>query len=278
MNKSDSSNTDSIIESILRSQSTKKRILRLISLTDIIKEDMDANKDLVASDDTESLALKNEFQDIIKQLTETYLKEQRFSETFIKRQDIEQYLQQWSSLETMNTTNESDDKTSESNSSECSESADKEECQLVLEVNRTSDELSTMYHKIDKRLNAVEHKLNKMYKILTSCKKPKIKKSKLKVDSLKSLHKNTQDVKDDLEENRNIYDEMFYEWRENNMNASFYKKSEETLKLNKKPAGSQFVPPPSIADMFPLSSQRQMNRPMFIKAIVRKDIKDTGLI
>lgn len=230
--------------------SIEGRTLRLISLTDIIRKEMEANDDLNAS-----LTLKKDLESAIKELTESYLKEKKFSETFIKREDFQQYLQ-----------NSPSGKVKES---DLSTSSDENTNEIVVEVGTSSDDDDGKFQKLEKRLTVVEDKLNKIYHILTS--KNTGTHIEEKCDSSTKSSKNF----DNKESKRNIYDEMFYEWRENTMNSKFYKKSEETLKLNKRPAGNQFVPPPSIADMFPLSSERQLNRPMFIKAVLRKDIKES---
>lgn len=243
--------------------SVERRALRLISLTDVIRRDMEA-----CDDSSSSKSLKN-IKTAIEELTETYLKERKFSETFIKRQDAEQYLENWSSINTV-----SDEKSVEKEAESSRESLDATTNEIVVELNGTDENVK--YESIEKRLTLVEHKLNKIFKILTAGRKPKSKKEKTEETCCKTSSKDDRNKSDDAK--RNIYDEMFYEWRENSMNSNFYKKSEETLKLNKKPVGNQFVPPPSIADMFPLSSERQLNRPMFIKAVLRKDIKESGLL
>lgn len=255
--------------------SLQKRTLRLISLTDIIRKEMESsnNNDVVTNESTESVSLKNDLREVIQELTETYLKERRFSETYIKRQDIQQYLENWSSLDTVHETPTVDDKkeseTSESSSNDGNDA--KEYQEMLIEVNR--DDGERKYNKIDKRLNMVEQKLNRIYKILTG-KRSKSKKNRQKQKASSDSVQEEEEIKiseESLEAKANIYDEMFYEWRENAMNAGFYAKSQETLQLNKKPAGSQFVPPPSIADMFPMS-QQQLNRPMFVKAVWMNEV------
>lgn len=234
--------------------SLENRTLRLISLTDVIRKEMEANDNL-----NNALTLKADIQSAVKELAEAYLKDQKFSETFIKRKDVQQYLQSPS----VNIVEVGNDNDLDSNTS-----SDEVTNEIVVEVGRKCED-DGKYNKLDKRLTLVEHQLNKIYKILTADEPQKSEE-----DEQDTLNKELQDVKkEDYVTNK--YDGMFYEWRENNMNRKFYKKSEETLKLNKKPAGTQFIPPPSIADMFPLSSQRQLNRPMFIKAVLRKDIKES---
>lgn len=255
--------------------SKEKRTLRLISLTDIIKKEMEASNELNIVESFESLTMKKDLlRDAIKELTESYLNERRFSETFIKRQDIQQYLQHWNSLDTLkdNTENAVDKK--HSDSSESIETVDNVCQEMVIEVNKVNDENRKKYSNIDKRLNIVEHKINRIYKLLTFAKKSKSKKPKMKQEiTVQSFPKENQDLNESVDLKHIVYDDMYYEYRENIMNSEYYPKSDDTLKLNRKPTETQFHPPPNIGDMFRISSQRQLNRPVFIKAVLRKDCK-----
>lgn len=257
IDQSDNSETESEPNSI------ETRTLRLISLTDVIRKEMEANDDLNASS-----TFKRDLQNSIKELIDSYMKERKFSETFIKREDVKQYLLESSPLDN-NTSNDKD--------SESSTSGDDNADEIVVEVGTESQiDDYDQYQKLEKRLTSVEHKLNKIYKILTV--KGTTTQAKEKLDTLlnSSLEKEKESA--EKESKRNYYEEMFYERRENIMNTEFYKKSEETLKLNKRPAGTQFVPPPSIADMFPMASERLLNRPKFVKGVLRKDIKESSFM